>query len=118
VHHYTSLLQWSVPCTNGLVCRWVLCVLCTKCTLHSNHNSSTQNHFSPGATIFSLHTLASPSSRNVNYDEKQLTEKKIFELFLLSVQVRKYVSYSFPIIDFCNPRVHCETPCIMDIKKN
>jgi hypothetical protein len=23
--------------TNGLVCRGVLCVLCTKCTLHSNH---------------------------------------------------------------------------------
>jgi len=28
---------------------------------------------SPGAAIFSLHTLASPSGRNVNYNEKQLT---------------------------------------------
>jgi hypothetical protein len=37
VHQYSSLLQWSVPCTNGLVCRRVLCVLCTECTLHSNH---------------------------------------------------------------------------------
>jgi hypothetical protein len=36
-HRYSSLLQWSVPCTNGLVCRRVLCVLCTKCTLHCNH---------------------------------------------------------------------------------
>jgi hypothetical protein len=27
----------SVNRTNGLVCRRVLCVLCTKCTLHSNH---------------------------------------------------------------------------------
>ena len=25
-----------------------------------------------GTAIFSLHTLASPSGRNVNYDEKQL----------------------------------------------
>jgi len=49
--------------------------------------SNTQNVFSPGAAIFSLHILASPSGRNVNYDEKQLTGKKIFELFLLSVQV-------------------------------
>jgi hypothetical protein len=49
--------------------------------------SSTQNDFSPGATIFSLHTLASPSGRNVNYDENNLLGKKIFELFLLSVQV-------------------------------
>jgi hypothetical protein len=38
VHRYSSLLQWSVPLfiprTNDLVC-WR--VLCTKCTLHSNH---------------------------------------------------------------------------------
>jgi len=47
---------------------------------------NTQN-FSLGASIFSLHTLASLSGRNVNYDEKQLTVKKCFELFLLSVQV-------------------------------
>jgi hypothetical protein len=38
--------------------------------------SNTQNHFSPAAAIFSLQTLASPSGRNVNYDEKQLTAKK------------------------------------------
>jgi hypothetical protein len=53
--------------------------------------SSTQNDFSPGAAIFSLHRLASPSGRNVNYDEKQLSEGGgggwNFELFLLSVQV-------------------------------
>ena len=30
--------------------------------------SNTQN-FSPGAAIFSLHTVASPSGTNVNYDE-------------------------------------------------
>jgi hypothetical protein len=49
--------------------------------------SNTKNNFSPGAAISSLHTLASPSSRNVNYDEKQISGKTIFELFLLSVQV-------------------------------
>ena len=96
--------------TNGPVCRRVLCVLCTKCTLHSNHRltvrySNTQNDFSPGAAIFSLHTLASPSVRNVNYDEKQLTWGGI-EFFLLSVQFHKYVSYGFPVINFCNPGVH------------
>jgi hypothetical protein len=41
----------------------------------------------PGVAIFSPHTLASPSGRNVKYDQKQLAGKKIFELFLLSVQV-------------------------------
>ena len=59
----------------------LLCVLCTKCTSHSNRRltvwySNTQNDFSPGAAIFSLHKLASPSGRNVNYDEKQLTGGK------------------------------------------
>ena len=72
--------------------RRVHCVLCTKCTLHSNHRltvwySNTQNDFFPWAAIFSLHTLASPSGRNVNYNEKQLTGGKNFELFLLSIQV-------------------------------
>jgi len=27
---------------------------------------------------------------------------------------RKYVSYGFPRINFCNPRVHYETPCIWE----
>ena len=50
-------------------------------TLHSNHRLNscdilTQNAFSPGAAIFSLHTLASRSGRNVNYNDKQLTGKK------------------------------------------
>jgi hypothetical protein len=49
--------------------------------------SNTQNNLSPGAAIFSLHTLASPSGRNVNYDEKQSTRKKNVQLLILSVQV-------------------------------
>jgi len=79
--------------SNGLVCRRVLCVLCTKRTMHSNHRLTrfilafqhTKRLLPPGAAIFSLYTLASPSGRNVNYDEKQLTGKRFFELFLLSV---------------------------------
>ena len=76
VHRYSSLLQWSVPLGQRGHVAMVGRILCTKCTLHSNHRltvwySNTQNDFSPGATIFSLHTLASSSCRNVNYDEKQ-----------------------------------------------
>jgi hypothetical protein len=32
--------------------------------------------------------------------------------FYLYSLFRKYVSYGFPIINFCNPGVHYETPCI------
>ena len=37
VHWYSSLLQWSVPLGQRGHVAMVLCALCTKCTLHSNH---------------------------------------------------------------------------------
>ena len=88
----STLLQRSVSLGQRRNVAKVRRILCTKCTLHSNHRitvwySNTQNDFSPGAAIFSLHTLESPRGRNVNYDEKQLTVVKNFELFLLSLQV-------------------------------
>jgi hypothetical protein len=50
----------------------------------------------------------------VNYDEKQLTgEKKNLSCSFYLYRFRTYVSYGFPIINFCNPRVQYETPCIM-----
>jgi hypothetical protein len=55
--------------------------LCTKCTLHSNHKLTRviipthKTRILPRAAIFLLHTLASHSGRNVNYDEKQLNGK-------------------------------------------
>ena len=83
VHRHSSLLQWSVPLGQRGHVAMVLCVLCTKRTLTVTTDllvcySSTQNDCSPGAVIFSLHTLASPSGRNVNYDEKQFTGETFF----------------------------------------
>jgi len=69
--------------------------------------SNTLNDFSPGAAIFSLHTRASPSGRNVNYDEKQLSGKINFQFLY---RFCKCVSYGFPIINFCYPGLHYETP--------
>jgi hypothetical protein len=51
---------------------------CTVTTDLLMRYSNTQNDFSLRAAIFSLHTLSSPSGRNVNYDEKQLTGEKNF----------------------------------------
>jgi len=96
VHGHSSLLQWSVPLGQRGHVAIVGRILCRKCTLHSN-NRLTRVIFQhtkrllPRAAIFSLHTLASPSGRNVNYDETQLTGGGggggEFELFLLSVEV-------------------------------
>ena len=118
VHRYSSLLQWSVHLGQRGHVAMVGRILCTKCKLHSNHRltvwrSSTQNDFPLGAAIFSLHTLASPSVRNANYDEKELTgEKKCLSCSVYLYRFRKFVSYGFPIINFCNRGVHYETPCI------
>jgi len=97
---------------------WVLGVLCTKCPLHSNHrltvwHSNTQKTSPPGTAIFSVHTLASPSGRNVKYDKKNnLLGKWILSCSFYLYRFCKYVSCGFPIIHFCNPGVHYETPCI------
>ena len=112
-----SFSELFVPRMNGLVCRRVLCVLCMKCTLHSNHRLARgmfqhTKRLLPGAAIFSLHTLASPSGRNMNYDEKKLTGGgKFFCFSFYLYRFRKYVSYGFPIINFCNPGICYEMPC-------
>jgi hypothetical protein len=72
--------------------------------------SNTKNDFSPGATIFSLHTLASPSGRNVNYDEKQLTGKKKLCFSFYLYRFGKYVSYGFLTTFFVIPKYIMKGP--------
>ena len=81
VHRYSSMLQWSVPLGQRGHVAMVGRILCMKCTLHSNHRLTRvifqhTKGLSLEAAIFSLRTLASPSGRNVNYDEKQLNGEK------------------------------------------
>jgi hypothetical protein len=82
LHRHPVSVNCIVPRTNDLVCRRVFCVLCTKCTLHSNHRPTrvifqhTKRLLPTERPFCSLHTLASSSGRNVNYDEKQLTREK------------------------------------------
>jgi hypothetical protein len=65
--------------------------------------------------MFSLHTLASSSGRNVNYDEKQLSGGKKISCSFHLYRFGKYASYGFPIINVCIPGVHYETSCIIYI---
>jgi len=74
--------------------------------------SNTQIYFSPGAAIFSLHTLASPSGRNVNYVEKLLTGGKKLSCSFFLYRFRKYVSYGFPIINFLIPSTLWSVLCM------
>jgi len=77
VHWYSSLLQWAMPLGQRGHVAMVGRILCTVTTDLLMWHSNTQNNFSPRAAIFSLHTFASPNGRTVNYNEKQLTGKKI-----------------------------------------
>jgi len=89
----------------------------TRCTVTTDlvvWYSNTQKAFSPGAAIFSLHKLASPSDRNVNYDEKQLTgRKKKSSCSFYLYRFCKNVSYGFRIINFCISGVRYETSCTL-----
>jgi len=137
VTRHTSLL-YSIPChtrvntgasiffTAAMIrgsrssrsCRRFICVLCTKCTLHSIHThllvwySNTQNDFSPGAAIFShihSHRLAAEMWTTM---KNNLLGKNVLSCSFYLYRFRKYVFYSFPIINFCNPGVHYKMPCI------
>jgi len=86
VRRYSSLLQWSVPLgmvwsVGGSIACFARNARCTVTTDLLVWYSNTQNNFFPRTTIFSLHTLASPSGRNVNCDEKNLLGEKNFLFF-------------------------------------
>ena len=52
-----------------------------RCTVTTDllcHIPAQKTTSTPGAAIFSIYTLASPSGRNVNYDKKQVTGGKNF----------------------------------------
>jgi hypothetical protein len=84
---YSSMLQWSIPLGQWGHVSMVGQILCMKRMLHSNHRLTRVIFQHP--ISLSIHTLPPPSSRNVNYDQKQLPGEKILELFLLSVYVLK-----------------------------
>jgi hypothetical protein len=110
LHH-----AWMVLSVGGSFAYFAWNARCTVTTDLLVWYSNTQNDFSPRAAISSLHTFASPSGRNVNYDEKQYLGKNFFCWSFYVYRFRKCLSYGFPIISFCNPRVHYGTPCIFNV---
>jgi len=116
-----SFSNLFIPRTNGPVCRRVLCVLCTKCTLHSNHRLTrvifrhTKRLLSPERPF--SHYIHSHRLRPEMWTtmKNYLMGKKFLNCSVYLYRFRKYVSYGFPIINFCNPGVHYETPCIICI---
>jgi len=75
--------------------------------------SNTQNDFTPGAANF-LNTYTRIAQRQKCELRWKTTywENIFWVLPFYLYMFRKYVSCGFPIIHFCNPGVHYETPCI------
>jgi len=112
-----SFSKLYIARTNGLVCRRDLCVLCTKCTLHSNHRltvwySNTQNDFSPDRPFSHYIHSYRLAAEMWTVMKNNLLGKKVLSCSFYLYRIRKYVSYGFPIINSCNRGVHYETPCI------
>jgi hypothetical protein len=85
-----------------------------RCTLTTDllvWYSNIQN-FSPGAVIFSLHHSHRRAAEMWTTTKTTYWEKKKLSCSFYLYRFHKYVSYGFPIINFCNARVHYETPCI------
>jgi len=116
----TSFSKLFIPRVNGLVCRRVLCVLCMKCTLHSNHRLTHVifQHTKwllprewPFSHYIHSHRLAAEMWTTM---KNNLLGNKFFNCSFCLYRFCKYMCYRFPIINLCNPRVHYEMPCIVE----
>ena len=124
VHRYSSLQQWSGPLDQrghmAMVGR-ILCLLCTKCTLHGNHRLTRvifqhtkrllprSGHFLATYTRIALRQKCEPRWKTTYW------KKKVLSCSFYLYRFGKYVSYGFPIINFCNRWVHYETSCVIPV---
>jgi hypothetical protein len=76
------------------------------------YSSSCHTCVNMGASIFLYihsHCLVAEMGTTM---KNNFLGKKFLSCFFYPYRFHKHVSYGFPIINFCNPGVHYETPCI------
>jgi hypothetical protein len=107
-----------LPRMNGLVRRGVLCVLCTKYTLQSNHRLTrvtfqhTKRLLPRSGHFLTMYTCIAYWQKCELRWKTTFWEKKFLSCSFCLYRFRKYVSCGFRIINFYNPGVYCEMPCI------
>jgi len=93
-------------------------ILCTKCTLHSDHRlTRVIFHHTKRLLPCSCHFLTTYShclTEEMWTTMKNNLLRKVLNCSFYLYRFRKYVSYGFPRINFCIPGVHYETPCIIE----
>jgi hypothetical protein len=81
------------------------------------YSNSCHTRVNMGASIFLYihsHRLATEMWTTI---KNNFLGKKISSCSFYLYRFRKYVSYGFTIINFCNPGVHYETPCIIHTRR-
>jgi len=97
--------------------RLVLCIICTKCMLQCNHSLThvifqhTKWLLLQSSHFFTTYTSITWWQKCELWWKNNLTPKKFLGCSYYLYRFHKCVSYGFPIINFCNPRVHYEMPC-------
>jgi len=118
VHRYSSLPQWSVPLLQRGHVAMVGRILCTKCTLHSNHRPTrvifqrTKRLLPRSGHFLTTYTRIAQRQKCKLRWKTTYWEKKFLSCSFYLYRFHKYMSYGFPITNFCNPGVHYETPWI------
>jgi len=102
-----------VLCVDGPFVYFARYARCTVTTDLLTWYSNTQNDFSPTERPFShyIHSnrLAAEMWTMVKIN---LQGKKFLSCSFYLYRFGKYISYGFPIVNFCNPGVHYEMPCM------
>jgi hypothetical protein len=77
------------------------------------YSSSCHKHVNMGASIFLYIHSHRLEAKMWTTMKNNFLANKFLSCSSYLYRFRKYVSYGFPIINFCNPVVHYETPCII-----
>jgi hypothetical protein len=115
---YSSLLQLSVLLVMVLsvgesfayFARNARCTVTTDLLCDIPTNKTTSPPERPFYHCVHSHRLAAEMWTTM---KNNLLGEKFLSCSFYLYRFRKYVSYGFPIINFCNPGVHYETPCII-----
>jgi len=95
------------------------CVLCTKCTLHSNHRFTrvifqhTERLLPRNGHFLATYTRIAWRQKCELRWKTTYWENFFFSCSFCLYRFRKHVSYGSPIINFWNHGLHFETPCII-----
>jgi hypothetical protein len=98
----------------GKLKKFFLTISDVRCVHHGWHGTHQYDIQVPATHASTwVHRYSSLLQWSVPLGEKNnLLGKKFLSCSFYLYTFRKYVSYGFPIINFCNPGVHYETPCI------